>query len=177
MSERRGVLLDLLERGGAKLHSLLVRLTLREDVAEDLMQELFLRLDASVGFYESKNPDAYAHTTAIRLAFDWRRSRAGRRMEDLVNDPIDTGRSPLDGLVEAEQINQVLCAMEQLSESDCEILVLRHLQQQGYDRIAKLRDTTAHGARAQCHKAMTRLRRLLEVPAGTSHQESRRVDA
>ena len=80
MPEKQHVLLELLQRSGARLHALLVRVTLREDVAEDLLQELFLRLDASAGFYEASSREAYAQTAAIRLAFDWRRARgaAGR---------------------------------------------------------------------------------------------------
>ena len=105
-------------------------------------------------------------------------ARAARPVETLVDEPVGQVHSPLDGLVEAEQIDQVLCAMERLSESDSEILVLRHLQQLRYDQIAKLRDTTAHGARAQCHKAMTRLRGLLDVsPESASQQETPRADA
>ena len=178
MPEKQHVLLELLQRSGARLHALLVRVTLREDVAEDLLQELFLRLDASAGFYEASCREAYAQTAAIRLAFDWRRSRAARPVETLVDEPVGQVHSPLDGLVEAEQIDQVLCAMERLSESDSEILVLRHLQQLRYDQIAKLRDTTAHGARAQCHKAMTRLRGLLDVsPESASQKETPRADA
>ena len=170
-------LLNLLKHYGARLFSLLVRLTLREDVAEDLMQDLFIRLSDSRGFREANSPQAYARTTAIRLAFDWRRSRKSRPIGNLVEEPVGSTDSPLDGLLEAEQIDQVLNAMEQLSESDCEILVLRYLEQHEYEQIANLRDTTAHVARAQCHKAMKRLRGLLDVSSDISQKEPRRADA
>ena len=42
--------LSLLEAEGPRLYALLARITLREDVAEDLMQELFLKLNRSRPF-------------------------------------------------------------------------------------------------------------------------------
>ncbi len=62
MSDQRSELLGLLKRSGAKLHALLLRLTLREDVAEDLMQELFLRLADSDSFFDARNREAFAYT-------------------------------------------------------------------------------------------------------------------
>ncbi|HSV98889.1 MAG TPA: hypothetical protein VLI39_01860 [Sedimentisphaerales bacterium] len=47
MSDRRTELLELPDRSGASLHALLTRLTLRRDVAEELMQDLFLRLSVA----------------------------------------------------------------------------------------------------------------------------------
>ena len=55
LSDQHRELLSLLKHSGARLFSLLVRLTLREDVAEDLMQDLFIRLSDSRGFREA-NP-------------------------------------------------------------------------------------------------------------------------
>ena len=69
-------LLKLLDRQGPSLHAMLTRLTFREDVAEDLMQELFLKLAGSKGLDKVGNLAAYARTTAINLAFDWRRREA-----------------------------------------------------------------------------------------------------
>ena len=45
MRDRQTELLELLDKSGANLYALLTRLTLREDVAEELMQELFTQLD------------------------------------------------------------------------------------------------------------------------------------
>ncbi len=44
MRDRQKELLELLDKSGANLYALLTRLTLREDIAEELMQELFIKL-------------------------------------------------------------------------------------------------------------------------------------
>ena len=68
-------LLELLDRSGAELYALVTRLTLREDIAEELMQDLFIKLKNSRGAARVANLDAYARRAAINLAFDWRRAR------------------------------------------------------------------------------------------------------
>ena len=58
-----GELLDLLDANGPYLFRLLHRVTLCEDAAEDLLQELFLKLPASDGFRSATNRLAYAYRT------------------------------------------------------------------------------------------------------------------
>jgi len=176
LSGLQGDLLTLLQQSGARLHALLVRLTLREDVAEDLMQDLFVRLANSDGFRGARKAEAYAYTVAIRLAFDWRRSRRAKHASQLLDEPgfDDSFEQRLE---DAEQIEEVLRTMEQLSANDCEILIARYLGQESYEAIAEKRATTAHQARSQCHKAMTRLRKLLDVEPRRSNKESPHADA
>ncbi len=57
------------------MHRLLARLTLREDVVGDLLQELFIRLCNSKAFDNAEVPFAYAHRVAMNLAFEWHRKR------------------------------------------------------------------------------------------------------
>ena len=44
LKDRQRKLLELLDKSGASLYALLTRLTLREDIAEEMMQELFIKL-------------------------------------------------------------------------------------------------------------------------------------
>jgi hypothetical protein len=50
----------LLETDCRRLHRLLIRLTLLADAANDLLQELFLRLRSSTGFRNATDPAAFA---------------------------------------------------------------------------------------------------------------------
>ena len=47
MGDRQKELLELLETSGPHLMALLTKLTLREDVAEELMQDLFVKLNGA----------------------------------------------------------------------------------------------------------------------------------
>ncbi len=93
-------MLELLNDQGARLHGLLLKLTLREDVAEDLMQDLVIKLANSNGFANADSRLAYAMTTAANLVYAWRRSRRTAGGEALLNVTAPQPQ-PLDRLVHA----------------------------------------------------------------------------
>jgi len=163
VSDRQTELLELLDESGAKLFALLTRLTLREDAAEELMQDLFVRLS---GAHDQGGVDcwyAYARRTAINLAFDWRRRQGRRRscsLEGLPERASDDG-APLGRLIQSEEIEQVLAAIDRLSGVSREALVLRYIQQESYENIAEQLGKTVHQVRGLCFRAMTNLREML----------------
>jgi len=58
VKERQKRTLDLLQACGAPLYAMLTRLTLSENDAGDLMQELFIRLSQSKGLDKATDPFA-----------------------------------------------------------------------------------------------------------------------
>jgi RNA polymerase sigma-70 factor (ECF subfamily) len=166
VSRDRDRLLDLLESHGAALHALFTRLTLRADVAEDLLQELFLKLRRADGFARATDPRAYAFRTAIHLACDWRRTR--RVTEPLATEPAVAAASPLDRLVNAEELEQVLDALPSLSELSREVVVLHYLQHQDYAEVARQLGKTEHQVRGLCSRALGQLRARLRPAAQQS---------
>lgn len=160
MSDRRTELLELLDRSGASLFALLTRLTLRQDVAEELMQDLFLKLS---GAKDQGGIDcwyAYARRTAINLAFDWRRRERIRQACSLdeSSDCVSPTSSPLGKLIESEELEQVLAAIDRLRGPSREAFVLRYIEQESYERIAEQLGKTPHHVRALCSRAMNALR-------------------
>ena len=177
MERHRDRILKFLQTDGPALHALLVRLTLRHEIAEELMQELFIRLYKSDSYARASDPDGYAFRTAINLAFDWRRARARNpQPARLTGEPIAAAKPPLNRLVEAEQLAEVLDAIEQLSESYRYAFVMRCIQEQPYETIAAELGKTSHQVRALCHKALNQLRALLnENQSPTNRKEGRDV--
>ena len=174
MKDRQRKLLELLDKSGASLYALLTRLTLHQDVAEELMQELFIKLSNSNGFYKVANVAAYARTTAINLAFDWRRRQkpAPSGLNQVPKPPLQDN-SPLAGLIRKEQLQQILNAISRLKGSCREAFVMRYIQQASYDSIAEQMGRTNHQVRALCHKALTCIRDM--VGSGQSQSFEREV--
>ena len=173
MSDPSNRLESLLDRGGRQLYALLVRLTLREDVADDLLQELFVRLSQSGGFQQADDPLGYARRAAIHLAFDWHRQKKRRgKVESLLEEPAATGASPLNVISAREDFEQVLAAMERLSELSRTCLVLHYIEQLSYLEIAEQLGATPHQVRGVCHKGIRRLQQLMGVAwRGTKRKE------
>ncbi len=155
-------LLEVFERSGPELYTLLTRLVLRKDIAEELMQELFVKLANFKGLDKVKNLAAYAHRTAINMALDWRKTRdKGPCRLDDTPEPASDFISPLDKLSLNEEIEDVLCAISQLRGASREAFVMRYIQQQSYEYIAGEMGKTPHQVRALCFKALMHIRYLL----------------
>ena len=162
MRDRQTELLEMLDKSGANLYALLTRLTLREDVAEELMQELFIKLSNSRRFDKAGNRQAYARRAAINLAFDWRRSQKRNPLRlDQVREPASNDSSPLGKLVQAEELDEILNAVGQLNKISREAFVMRYIQQEPYNYIAEQLGKTAHHVRALCSRALNHLRDVL----------------
>jgi len=155
-------LMELLETEGKSLFALLTRLSLREDAAEDLMQELFVRLSKSNSAQKSRNLSAYARRAAINLAFDWRKKRL-RSPSSLtqVTEPASKQDSPAEKLIQEENWQKILRAVGQLKGRHREAFVMHYIEQTGYDQIAEQMNKNPQQIRALCSKAMGRLRRIL----------------
>jgi RNA polymerase sigma factor (sigma-70 family) len=160
LSNQRTKLLAVLESHGARLYALLTRLTLDRDAAEDLLQDLFLKLDCSPGFPAAIDPAAYACRAAIHLAFDWRRNRP-RATQSLNHDHVANLPSPMAALILREDFEKALQAMGRLPALYGECLVLHYVENEPYEIIASQVGKTPHQVRAVCHKALVALRSVL----------------
>lgn len=162
MEDRNRRVLELLEAHGTQLYALLARITLRDDVAEDLLQDLAMRLQAARGFAQAANPAAYAVRAATHLAFDWRKQCKRRRERPLPSAELAAGDpSPVSRLAQDEQVRLVLEAAGKLPRLCREAFVMRLIQQMPYDTIGKELGKTAHQVRALCHKAVKGVRKRL----------------
>jgi RNA polymerase sigma-70 factor (ECF subfamily) len=162
LENRQRQILELLDTSGATLYALLTRLTLREDVAEELMQDLFVKLSDTRGMDKIHNWGAYAHRAAINLAFDWRRKQK-RSLLSLQNasEPASGNSSPLGELIHAEELQETLNAIGRLKKDPRQALVMRYIQQESYECIAEQLGKTPHQVRALCSKALNYLRHIL----------------
>jgi RNA polymerase sigma-70 factor (ECF subfamily) len=155
-------LLALLSSSGPQLHALLTRLTLRPDKADELMQDLFLKLSHSAPFHRAKNPAAYAFRTAIHLAIDSRR-RHPKSFAPLPPNLLSATAPPFESVHRAEQAQRVLSALAGLSPLAREAAVLHFIQQLPYEEIARQMGNTPHQVRALCHDALRQLRTKFNV--------------
>lgn len=152
-------LLELLEKQGPGLHALLTRLTLREDVAEDLMQELFIKLAGSNRLDRVENLGGYVRTTAINLAFDWRRKESRlKTCSDEYTDPVSEEKAALTRLIDTEQLQVVLEAAAQLNDLQRQVFVMRHIEQNSFEQVAQEVGKTPHHVRALASRALSRVR-------------------
>lgn len=152
----------MFDTSGARLHRLLARLTLSEDVVGDLLQELFIRLWSSKAFDRAKDPFAYAYRAAINLAFEWRRSRKkSSRFMEAEYLRKERSSSALGTMIQNEELEQVLDATMQLSDLARDVVVMHYIEQESYEEIGQRLGKKSQYMRALCNKAVVRLREIL----------------
>ncbi|HEX8524184.1 MAG TPA: hypothetical protein VF669_18160 [Tepidisphaeraceae bacterium] len=81
---------------------------------------------------------------------DWRRRR---RVHEALKEVPHVGRSGEQRIEDAEQVERVLDAAEQLSDLSRQAFVLRFVQGDSYERVGEVIGKTAHQARGLCHAA------------------------
>ena len=162
MQTRTDKLLALLDKHGPGLHALLTRITLQRDAAEDLMQDLFIRLNNSDKLDTVDNLPAYARTVAINLAFDWRRKKKLRNHVNTDDAPELTTEdaAPLERMMQDERLKGIMAATERLNKLHRQVFIMRYVEQQSFEQIAQETGKTPHHVRALCSRAMARVRQL-----------------
>lgn len=140
----------------------MARLTRREDIVGDLLQELFLRLLNSRAFNNAHDPSAYAYRAAINLAFEWRRRQQTPCPPSEQNCRNRDDSSALEKIIQAEELKQVLDATSRLNDLARDVVVMRYIEQDSYETISERLGKKPQHIRSVCAKAMAQLRELLK---------------
>jgi len=159
-----------------RVYNLCLRFTGRPQDAEDLSQEVFLRLYRNLVRYRAESGNFITWLTALtrNLLIDhYRRSRNDRRtdaLDDKAEAAWPTGTGPgLDQLVwgrEAqEHIQRALC---RLSPELREVVILRDLQDMDYKSIAAALALPEGTVKSRINRGRIEMARLLRATLGTS---------
>ncbi len=153
--------IELLESSGFRLRNLLFKMTLCENTADDLMQELFLKLAGSHGFGHCRNGFAYAWRTAVNLALDYHRKKRISKPLDERDTTSTVASDPVDKLADDEHIQIILNEISQMKPPGREILIMRHLGQQSFSEIADILEKKENHIRSIASKSLAKLRSRL----------------
>ncbi len=164
----------LVEAYSARLYGYFYRLTGARHDAEDLLQELFVRLVRMIGAYRHDGRfDAWLFRMATNLVRDRvRRMKTSRSAgldgggQDGINvlshQPDPRGADPADGIYRAEQVDRLQWAIGHLPEAEREVILLRHFSQLSFRQIAEVMETPLGTALARAHRGLARLRELMD---------------
>lgn len=150
----------------ARLLPYIRKLTPDGHTAEDVLQETLLAMLERLP--ELRRPDCFwpwihriAHSKVQNHLRDRRRHH--RMRETLAPDPAQaplpvTEPDTLDTILQEEALEQLTCALEQLSDRSRVVLHLRFHERMSYTEIATRMGATPGQIRTQLHRARKRLR-------------------
>ncbi len=157
-------LLAALDEIGPELHRLLARITLCEHAAEELLQQIVLKvLQRPRQRKEIQNWPGYLRRAAINAAFNWRRDRKSTSNLSSSHVAAAVQSNGVDRSEIHEQVEQILAALDAIPESYREVVLLRYLQGQPYDDIAAQLGKSPHQVRSLCSKGLQAVRKKLRV--------------
>jgi len=170
---------QLVDLYAARLHGFVFRMTGRVDDAEELVQEVFVRLVKSIHAYEE---DGRFEAWLFRIAANLVRDQARRGRRSPIVGHLDEGwneedghhqdvRTPLlaaqdgpdRGLVLTEEITRLQTALDTLPVEEREVVMLRHYTDLSFAEIAALMGTPLGTALARSHRGLAKLRKIMEV--------------
>ena len=133
----------------------------RDDEAEDIVQDTFLKLWLKrEGLNELRNHETFAMTMVKNASIDRLRKRKTIRFDELKKDP-ENKHTPLDSLTQGEAYNQVIEAMERLSEQQRMLLSLRDIEGYEYAEIAEISGLTINTIRVNISRARNTIKEKL----------------
>jgi len=157
----------LVERHSRRVLNIAYQFTGRRDEAEELAQEVFLRVFRSLHQFDlTTHFVPWLVRVSRNLCIDEHRSRA-REKAALVADEVDperaedTGASPYRNLEEKELEQRVRRGLAELGEELRTALVLRDLQGLSYSEIAEVLHLAVGTVKSRIHRGRLELATLL----------------
>ena len=168
----------LVERHSHRVLNIAFQFTGRREEAEDLAQEIFLRVYRSLRRFDLTTSFLpWLVRVSRNLCIDEYRSRARERASLVGEEPDpertpDQGPGPLRNLERKELEMQVRRGLERLPEELRTALILRDLQGLSYTEIAEALELPEGTVKSRIHRGRMELARVL-APGSGSRDEAR----
>ena len=151
----------LYHRHGRRLFGLAWRLTGSRADAEDVVQDLFVGLPEALKRYEDRGRlDAWLRAVVVRLFL--MRKRTERRRREVALSPDDVRAAPPDGcILNRADLDDALRALPDALRT---VFVLKALEGYSHAEIGALLGIRTGTSEVRYHRAVRRLRSVLEAP-------------
>lgn len=175
--DNAGAFEELMQRYQSRLVSLLAHLVGRRDLAEDLAQDVFLRVyRARKRYVPGSKFSTWLYTIANNVASNARRGLARRKEINLVNkdsdemsgNPLDAAALAASGLMPTRQLDKaelrevVKLAISALNDRQRMAVLLNKFEHLSYEEIAEVMQMSPSAIKSLLSRARANLREVLD---------------
>ena len=155
-----GRLGELFERHHLRLFNFFLRLTRERSAAEDLVQEVFVRM---LKYRTTFKSDAEFTPWMFRLARNaatdlWRARPKELPVEENAPEPVADLPHPADELEQSDRRRRLAKALDRLPAEKRELLLLARFSEMRYDEIGELLGVSVGAVKVRVHRAMKDLK-------------------
>jgi RNA polymerase sigma-70 factor, ECF subfamily len=162
---------EIVKRYQRRVYATAMRIVRRHDVADDVVQEAFLRAHQALDRFDLARPfGPWICRIAANLAVNHVRSPQSRE-EALPEAHAETpvpGGSPLAGVLDEEARRQLARALESLSSDQRAVFVLRVFEELSYKEIAEALEISIGTVMSRLSRGRERLREALTPYLGAA---------
>jgi len=169
-----GLLDELIVRYQHRLLRYLLYLTSNREMAEDLFQEVWMRVLVRGGQFNGKARfDTWLFTIARNLVIDQRRKRTMASLDEIFESKNDDDRpmsfevadsepTPFDRFSNLEDREQIAAALLRLDTLHREVLVLRFHEELSLEEIAKVTGAPLSTVKSRLYRGMAAMKPYLD---------------
>jgi RNA polymerase sigma-70 factor (ECF subfamily) len=170
LSGEQGAWEELVKTHTKRVYALCYRFTSRENEAQDLTQEVFLRVFKTLGSFRAGEGSFVVWLTRVtrNLLVDHYRRTKNERVTDAIEDKLavleerTAQYSRTDGLVAGREAGELLqAALQRLSPELREAVILRDLQELEYREIARILNVPEGTVKSRLNRGRAELARVL----------------
>ena len=162
------LLSELFERHHRRLFNFFLRLTPDRSAAEDLVQEVFVRMLKYRHTFKSDGElTPWMFALARNAAVDQYRHRPKELQEDPeAPEPVSSGEAPSERLEKRERSELLQAALRRLPAEKRELLLLARFGEMKYEAIGELLGVSVGAIKVRVHRALKELREAYQTVAG-----------
>jgi RNA polymerase sigma factor (sigma-70 family) len=150
----------LFERYHKKIFNFLARMAMDRELAEDLTQNVFLRIIKYRNSYKDGSRfQSWIYQVARNVFSDHYQSHKNKFAGHVDVEKIGDQMADTDDSIEMDEKEKLLHrSMEKLSDEQRELLILTRFQHMKYEEVAVIMDTTVANIKVKVHRAILKLR-------------------
>jgi RNA polymerase sigma factor (sigma-70 family) len=150
----------LFDRYHKRIFNFLARMTMDRAAAEDLTQNVFLRLIKYKNSYREGNKfQSWIYQMARNVFSDHYQAHKNRKSDFIDVEKMSDRMADKEESAEMEEREKILHrSLALLSDEQRELLVLTRFQQMKYEDVAVIMETTVANIKVKVHRAIAKLR-------------------
>ncbi len=147
----------LFERYHIKIFNFLVKMTRDRDISNDITQEVFYKAIKYRASYKKGKFSSWIYTIARNTFSDYYQSQKNKEQRlDEIEFKIE--QQEINSIEQRETKEQLNKALDQLSQSDRELVILNRYQGIKYQEIAEITGSTIGAVKTKVHRAIYKLK-------------------